>query len=397
MKRRGRGDGTIRQRSDGTWEARLRYIDPITLLNERQSFYGQTRDEVVQKLDEARGRLRRSEDPRERRIALDDFLDLWLRDVVTPTKKEWTVQQYSSIIENHLKPSRLASMALRDIREVQIQHVLVARSKATPRVQQLTLIVLRRALEQAVKWGMLTTNPARGIAAPRTERRDLRVLSPAEARTFLTAAQTDPLYALYYVALDTGMRQGELFALRWEDVDLDARTIRVSRSVNTATGKVGTTKSRAGRRQIVMGAPAVDVLRAHRDKQQAAGYSGVLVFPSPRGQQLSPSNVRINSFLEIQKVAKIDPPIRFHDLRHTAATLMLGAGVHPKIVSERLGHATIAITMDTYQHVSPTMQRQAADAIGEILSPKPVRQHRVGGKVGGTKRESAGKRKSPAA
>src|SRR5579863_6027734 len=218
--RRGRGDGTIRQRANGTWEALLRYRDPLTGLRERLSLYASTRDDVVEKLDDARRRLRGRSSPRGEQISLKAFLELWLRDVVKPTKREWTYRSYKAIADNHLAKSRLGSMALRDLREVQIQHVLVAKSKAPARTQQLTLIVLRRALEQAVKWGMLAAIPAMGMAPPRVVRRELRVLSPTEARRFLKAGEADPLYALYYLAIDTGMRQGELFALRWSDVDL---------------------------------------------------------------------------------------------------------------------------------------------------------------------------------
>ncbi len=384
MSRRGRGDGYIRQRKNGAWEAMLRYVDPITGLRERLSVFAPTRDDVVTKLDEARARLRRDERPRDRRVILSQFLELWLDDVVKPTLREWTHDSYSKIVKNHLIPSRLGDMALRDLREVQIQHVLVAKGKATPRIQQLCLIVLRRALEQAVKWGMIATNPADGIVAPRVVRRELRVLSPAEARRFLKATEHDRLHALYYLAIDTGMRQGELFALQWNDVDLRARTIRVMRSINTATGTIGPPKTKASRRRVELSTAAVAVLSEHKRRQEAEEYFGALVFPSPGGAPLSPSNVRIRSFLPAQLVAKINPPIRFHDLRHTAATLMLGAGVHPKIVSERLGHATIAITMDTYQHVSPTMQREAAAAMGTILSPKPKKRTAKGGQNGGT-------------
>lgn len=381
--RRGRGDGCIRQRKNGSWEGLLRYWDPITGLHERLSVYGATRPDIIEKLDEARRRLRANSSPRDDRSTLAYFLELWLEDVVKPTKREWTYRSYKSIVDNHLSSSRLASMPLRQIREVQIQHVLIAKSKATVRIQQLCLIVLRRALEQAVKWGMLANNPAAGIAPPRAPHRELRVLSPAEARRFLKAAEADPLYALYYLAIDTGMRQGELYALRWSDIDLQGRSIHVVRSINTATGTLGTPKTRASRRRVALGTAALAVLSGHRTRQRDSAYSGALVFPSPGGSPLSPSNVRIRSFLPLQKAAGIDPPIRFHDLRHTAATLMLGAGVHPKIVSERLGHATIAITMDTYQHVSPSMQRAAASAMGAILSPARRQAPPKGDKIGG--------------
>lgn len=383
MARRGRGDGTIRQRKNGTWEALLRYIDPITGLRERLSVYAPTRAGVVEKLDAARARLRRRDAPRDERIVLSDFLELWLEDVIKPTKRAATHYSYRNIVENHLNPSKLGSMLLRDLREVQIQHVLIAKSKAPPRIQQLTLIVLRRALEQAVKWGLLASNPAAGIVPPRVHRRELRVLTPAEARRFLKAAESDRLYALYYLAIDTGLRQGELLALQWGDVDLVNGTIAVVRSMDNHTGEIGPLKTRSSQRRVQIGDAARAVLRAHKTLLAREEYSGRLVFPNTAGGPLSPQNVRFRSFIPLQKTAKIHPPIRFHDLRHTAATLMLGAGVHPKIVSERLGHASIAITMDTYQHVSPSMQREAAAAMSALLSPGPRNRTAKGGEIGG--------------
>jgi integrase len=377
MPRRGRGEGSIFRRADGRWHGRLRFTDPITGLAERAHFYGQSRSDVVDQLDAARRRLRAQCPPRDEPVALTDFLKLWLEDSVRPTKRAATYRSYSSIVREHLDKSRLAAIPLRDLREIQIQHVLVAKSKATSRIQQLCLIVLRCALEQAVQWNLLGSNPAAKIEPPRRQRRELRVLSAPEARRFLAEAKADRLYALYYLAIDTGMRQGELLALHWRDVDLESGAIRVVRTMDNHTGEIGPPKTAASRRAVQLGAGAVAALLAHARRQRAAEYSGALVFTNTAGGPLSPQNVRNRSFVPLQKLAKIDPPVRFHDLRHTAATLMLSAGVHPKIVSERLGHATIAITMDTYQHVSPSMQHAAAAEMDAILSPRRgLREHK---------------------
>lgn len=388
MSRRGRGEGTISHRADGRWHGRLRFTDPITGFSERADFYGTTRSDVVDALDTARRRLRARQAPRDESIALTDFLALWLEDVVKPIKRAATYRSYASIVKEHLNKSRLAPIPLRELREVQIQHVLVAKSKGTIRIQQLCLIVLRRALDQAVQWNLLSTNPATKIKPPSRARRQLHTLSPDEARRFLKAAEKDRLYALYYLAIDTGMRQGELLALHWRDVDLENGVLRVVRTMDNHTGAIGPPKTAASRRAVQFGAGAKRVLVAHRARQQLEEYSGPLVFPNSIGRPLSPPNVRLRSFLPLQLVAKIDPPIRFHDLRHTAATLMLAAGVHPKIVSERLGHATIAITMDTYQHVSPSMQREAADQMDAILSAGRGQRSRNGRQKRASRRQA---------
>lgn len=396
--RRGRGDGSIRQRPNGLWEASLRYIDPITGLKERASFYARSRADAVDRLDEARRRLRGNQHPRDEGIRLHRFLELWLEDVVRPTRRASTYRSYKTVIEQHLAPSRLGDMLLRDLREVQIQHVLVAKAKAATRTQALSLIVLRRALDQAVKWGMLGANPAAGVQPPRRARAELRVLDRDQVRRFLDAARADRLYALYYLAIDTGMRQGELLALQWGDVDLIGGTIQVVRSMDNHTGEVGPVKTRSSKRRIEIGVAARDVLRAHSARMEAEGIQGQLVFQNTTGGALSPQNVRNRSFVPIQKAAGIDPPVRFHDLRHTAATLMLAAGANAKAVSERLGHANIAITMDFYQHVSQTMQREIADLMGSILSASPPRGRRKGGQNGGTTSRSrkGGNAKTPA-
>lgn len=383
MARRGRGDGSIRRRKDGSWEGRLRYVDPVTELAERLSFYGRERADVVEQLDAARARLRRRRTPRDEGLRLGEFLDLWLEDVVKPTKTARTYRNYGSIIDQILKRSQLAGVQLRDLSGVQIQHVLVAKVKKPTRMTQLALVVLRRALAQAVQWEMRETNPAIGITPPRRAKRQLRALTKAEARRFLKAARSDQHFALYYLAIDTGMRQGELFGLHWRDVDLERGILRVVRTVDTSTGEEGEPKTASSRRRVELGMAARKALAAHRAFLEARGYSGALVFPNAAGRPLSPSNLRRNSFLPLQLVAKIHPPVRFHDLRHTAATLMLEDGVHPKVVSERLGHASIAVTMDFYQHVSSTMQRSAARRMDAILSIDQTARSSNGGKVGG--------------
>lgn len=372
-RRRGSGDGSIRQRPNGLWEAQLRYTDPLSGLRTRTSFYGPTRADVVTKLDDARSRLRKRRAPRDESIALSAFLAHWLEDVVKPTRRRSTYQTYAYTLEHHV-PAALAALPLRDLQPIVIARAMVSNVEPT-RSAQLALALVKRALDQAVTYGFLTSNPAAGIAGVRPASRELRVLSVDQARRFLELARTDRLYALYALALDTGMRRGELLALRWSDVDLEAGSIHVVRSFDANNRTIGPLKTRSSRRHIAIGASICRILSQHRSRNG----THTLVFASPDGNPLRPHDVRRHSFLPLQAAAGIDPPIRFHDLRHTAATLLLHAGVHPKVVSERLGHASIAITMDTYQHVAPTLQRDAADAISQLLQPSQ------GGAAGGTR------------
>ena len=324
-------------------------------------------------------KLAKRESPRDSRIRLEAYLNYWL-DITAPKQlREKSLERYRGIVENHLIPSRLGQMKIGALGPAVIEQVLVNNSKESARTQQLCLITLRVALAWAVRSKVLDSNPVVGIKPPRFEGAERRVLSLPQAKAFLEAAKGDRLYALYYLALDTGMREGELFALQWENVDLERGVIRVVQTINTATGKMGPPKTAKSRRRIDIGPQTRAVLAAHKERMAREGQRGAFVFPSTRGTALSPPNVRLRSFLPLQLKAEIDPPIRFHDLRHTSATLALEAGAHLKMVSERMGHSSIMVTADLYQHVSETMHlAELANRMDLLLGDKPK-----GGKRGG--------------
>jgi integrase len=200
------------------------------------------------------------------------------------------------------------------------------------------------------------------VTPPAKAEHEFITLSPKQARRFLEVVAGDRLEALYMVALTTGMREGELLGLRWTDVDLDGGALRVVRKL----------KRRTSRRQVLLVAPAVEALKLHRDRQEERQRAGStwheegLVFPNTIGRPINPSNFLRRSFYPLLEAAGL-PRMRFHDLRHSAATLLLGMGVHPKIVSELLGHTQIGITLDLYSHVTATMQRDAVQAFEELL------------------------------
>ncbi len=205
----------------------------------------------------------------------------------------------------------------------------------------------------------------------------MRPLSEVEANTFLQVARTsgDRFEALYVLAITTGLRRGELLGLRWDDVDLERGTLRVGRSLVREGGRhtVGETKTRRGRRQVNLTPRTVSALKAHRTHQLeekmwlAETYEDRgLVFSTTIGTPVNPENLVNRSYNPLLKKAGL-PKIRFHNLRHTCATLLLVRGVHPKFVQELLGHATIAMTLDTYSHYLPSMGDQAAGAMGDAL------------------------------
>jgi len=239
--------------------------------------------------------------------------------------------------------------------------------------------VLRRALGEAARLGLVPRNVATLVKVPRPIRHEMQVLSSDEARILLVTVEGDRLEALYVVALTTGMRLGELLALRWTDVDLHARApalhVRATlRYINADTYFFEPPKTPQSRRRIGLSSTALEALRAHRTRQLeerlaagAAWRDEDLVFCTPFGGALCGNHLSGRDFQAPLRRAGV-PRIRFHDLRHTCATLLLRRGIHPKVVSELLGHSTVTMTLDRYSHVLPDMQQAAMEAMGGILS-----------------------------
>jgi integrase len=237
-------------------------------------------------------------------------------------------------------------------------------------------MVLHGALGQAERWGYVPRNVATLVETPRAPRYEIAPLNEEQSRAFLLAAKSERLEALFVVALTTGMRQGELLGLRWRDVELAEGSLQVRSTLERDDGGVYRfvePKTARSRRRVTLTATAVTALRAHRAAQLkerialgSAWDDLDLVFPNEVGRPLDPTNVTERAFRRTLRRAGL-PRIRFHDLRHTAATLMLARNVHPKVASEMLGHAQVAITLDLYSHVTPTMQREAAVTMEAIV------------------------------
>jgi integrase len=238
-------------------------------------------------------------------------------------------------------------------------------------------MLLHRVLEDAVRWGALSRNVVGLVHPPRMAEAELRTLNPSQVRALCAAVAGDRFEALFVVAVTTGLRQGELLALRWRDVNLEAATIQVTGTL-TCDGQglaVTAPKATRSRHQVVLSPPSVAALVRHRSLQAverermgAIWVDQDLELPNVIGGPVQRDHLVRRHCLPLLLRAGL-PTVRFHDLRHTAATLLLGGGVHPKIAAEMLGHTTVAITLNRYSHVTETMQREAAQVMGAIVSP----------------------------
>jgi integrase len=375
MGRRSNGEGTITRRKDGRWEAR--YYVPTVNGTKRKTIYGKTQAEVRDKLtkalsDRIDGILYDDEN-----MTVGEYLDVWLKGSVYGSVRRSTYDRDTNLVNNHIKPI-LGGLKLKKLNSAQVQSFYrdrLATGLSASTVHKMHDI-LRRGLAQAVKWHLVPRNVADTVKPPRPAPKEMHALSTNETRTLLEAAHGDPLEALYVLAVHTGMRQGELLALRWQDVDLENAIVSVRRTLTRSGGKVvfGEPKTKKSRRTIRLTPQAVEALRSHldcqlrdmeilRDRYRDQG----LVFTTDTGAPINPSNLRQRSFAPLLKRAGL-PHMRFHDLRHTCATLLLSRGVHPKFVQELLGHATIAITLDTYSHVIPSMGDATARAMEDALA-----------------------------
>jgi integrase len=272
----------------------------------------------------------------------------------------------------------LGNLKLKDLTPTHVRGLCREKLDAglSPRTVQYVHVTLHKALKQAVMDGLIPRNVTEAVKPPQVRREEMRPLAPEQVKVLLHATREDRLQALYVLAVTTGLRQGELLGLKWEDVDLEAGTLQVRRTL--ATGKGGpqltAPKTKGSRRTVRLIQNAVNALRSHLKRQlgeiDRAGSlwrENGLIFASETGDPLDRRYVTTHRFKPLLKRAGL-PQIRFHDLRHTCATVLLGSNVNPKIVSEMLGHASIAITLDTYSHVLPNMQSEAAKAMEDALS-----------------------------
>jgi integrase len=376
-KKRGNGEGSIHRRKGGGWCAQ--YTVYTANGRKRKTLYGKTRQEVAAKLttglsDREDGVIFDAEN-----LTIGEYLDRWLKDSVERNVGPRTLSNYQLQVRQHLRPA-LGQVKLKALSPAHIQGLYRSKLDAglAPSSVRYIHAVLHRALKQALRWGLVPRNASESVDLPRLGKEEVEVLLPYEVRAFLDAAREDRLEALYVVAVTVGLRRGELLGLRWTDLELDGEPkLRVGRQLQRmrdGSGRRFVAPKGGKGRTIRLPARTVEALKAHRARQAQARLKagslyqdGGLVFASEIGTPLEPSNIDRRSFKPLLEKAGLSD-IRFHDLRHTCATVLLSQGVNPKFVQELLGHADIKLTLGTYSHFLPSMGDQTANAMESALA-----------------------------
>ena len=380
-KRRANGEGNIRKRKDGRWEGRYTAgRDPETGKAIYKNVLGKTQAEVKEKLKQAITASQQLDVSRVKTYTLETWLNLWYETYVEPRLREKTKAYYRNYIDNHIIPG-LGKILLEKLTTIQIQkfyndlqkngrvqryqHIELKDKGLSVRVVRGIHTLLSNCLEQAVTERLILVNPAKGCKLPKLEKKEMKILPQEKIGPYLMEADKRGLLAAFYLELTTGLRRGELLALLWTDLDVDNRTISVTKQVNRINGKlvVSQPKTQNSIRTLAIPQQAVDLLVAEHQKHPSNPY----LFPSPKtGTMFDPDSFR-HTHDKILKTIGAEH-IRFHDLRHTFATLSLKNGVDVKTLSGALGHYSAGFTLSTYTHATSEMKRDAAETIGNIIS-----------------------------
>lgn len=374
--------GFIKQRSEGSWSIVI-YLgkDPTSGRKKQKwvTFRGnkkQAQAELTRLVHE----LNTGFYVEPGKLTTAEYLEKWLADFAKPNVSGKTYERYEEIVRRHLIPA-LGAVPLIKLQPMQIQEyytsaLATGRLKSpgglSPRTVTHHHRVLREALQRAVKWQLLGRNPVDCVEPPKPARREMKSITEVQTAWLLEVARGTPLYMPSLLAVTTGMRRGEILALRWADVNGSCAIVTRSIEQTNSGVRVKTPKSGKGRR-IPLPPITMQALGDHRarqaevKKQIGSDYQDLdLICCRPNGEIWKPDTFT-EDFARLLKRAGLKG-VRLHDMRHSHATQLLEHGVHPKVVSERLGHSTVGITLDIYSHVLPTMQDDATQKIDASLS-----------------------------
>ncbi len=379
-KRRANGEGNIRKRKDGRWEGRYTAgYDPESGKRIIKNVLGKTQAEVKEKLKTAISESRKLDVSKAGTYTVSSWGKTWYEVYAEPRIRPNTKSYYTNYIENHVIPG-IGSIPLDKLTTIQIQRFYNNLQKTgrvqrknfpelkdkslSPRVVRGVHTLLHNCLEQAVAERLILANPAQGCKLPQLEKREMKILPQEKIGMYLAEAERRGLLAAFYLELTTGLRRGELLALQWSDLDLDARTLSVTKQIYEVNGKmqISIPKTKASIRKLVLPPAVIEVFREYQKTAKCRW-----VFPSPikEDEPIRPSSVlrMLHIILERAQCKQI----RFHDLRHTFATMALENGMDIKTLSAMLGHVSAATTLDIYTHITGDMQADAAAKIDRGL------------------------------
>jgi integrase len=384
--------GHIIKRYEGSYNIVLNLgRDPVTRKRKQQwiSIKG-TKKEAEKKLADLLHQLDTGSFVRSTKITLGEFVKRWLKDYAAANLAPRTAQGYEAIAETHLLPL-LGNIPLVELKPETIQKYYSDKMAGgrhdkkgglSARTVRHHHMLLHCALRYAVKWGVLNRNPADAVTAPKPQRCEIHAWSEENIQSFLKNAKETPYYVLFYIALSTGMRRSELLALRWCDADLLYGQVSVTRSMHyMRKGEMVFRQPKTEKSRRLIALPPSTCLLLQEYKNRIVDDKIImgtpikeedLIFSQPDGGPLLPNSVS-HAWAKLAKRTGLKG-MRLHDARHIHASFLLKQGVHPKIVQERLGHSSISITLDTYSHVAPGLQKAAAERFDEILSPKQVKE-----------------------
>jgi integrase len=373
-RKRANGEGTVRQRGDGKWEG----YTPRDEFGKRRKVIRGTQREVLSALAGFRAQAQRARDESGAKQTVAALLDVWF-SVKRQDLRPKTADSYSRTIRDHLTTAPFARLRIEKLTSGHVETWYDALRAKADRTARYAKRLLAQALDYAVDRGWLSVNAARAKHLKRKAKapKPYRPLTLAEARALLDAVSSHRLEALYIVALSLGLRRGEVLALRWDDLDLVRGTLKVSGTLQRVAGNLqrGQPKTEASAATLPLPRPVVVALLAHQARQQVereklseidAWTECGLVFVSNVGTPIEPRNL-IKQFKRMLKKAGLPETIRFHDLRHSCATLLIAQGVHPRVVMQHLRHTRISTTMDTYGHIFEDAHAAAAEQLGALL------------------------------
>lgn len=388
-KRRGNGEGSITKRkSDGRWQGYVTVgYDVETGKPKKKYFYGKTRKEVQEQVNEALGKVRTGTYREPSKLTMAEWLTTWLNDYMKPSLRPTTWENYEIQVMRHILPA-LGHLRLSQLQTSNLQKLYNDKLSnggrldgkeggLSPRSVRYIHTLIHAALEQAKKEGMITINVADAVKLPHDQKKEIQCLDTEGVKKFLTAARDTKHFPAYFLALNTGLRRGELLGLRWKDVDLKAGSITVNQGlVRTKQGLVfQEPKTKLSNRTIGISPQVVSVLKDHKKRQneerlsagEAYNKEHDLVFCNELGEPICPRGFT-RHFERLLKRAGLEGKVTFHGLRHTFATLSLQEGAAARTVQEALGHHKAAFTLDVYSSVTDKMKKEATDKIGNLLA-----------------------------